>query len=394
MTLVSKVVGLQIVHLSPQRDEAVALDEAISRPLVADAEFLYGLYGDRARREFLSAQYENLEQPPPRSEVTTLEVRVPHEREAKLAAAVGLRGIRYLGENALADFRKAFQALFCDVVLKKHGPSKQLAGVAAVNTKAGFEAAMLAFPDCIAEALKLTDIVVAVMPMLVKNGLTLPVTIVAKKAVAHLLWRIGTDLRPERSYYMTDARGRRQPLVQPELLRPTITISGRLGTVWKQGAHHPGPASAPLAPVAGTNQAVADADIDTRASTLVSTQEPIAVVLHMLPPVIEASTGSLVYPVPPQRLPLSFLFRLVRMDEGRKMCGLNAAIDFCFLPATLKRRHAMAVDRLYFINGRPNTRHLRFILEDGEEVRYDENSEPVDSSEPGVEVFNARSRRC
>ena len=109
----------------------------------------------------------------------------------------------------------------------------------AKDTYAGFRTAVLNFPDCIAEAMDLTDIVVAVIPMRVRFGLELDVSIVAKRVVSRLIQSIETAGGAERRYYITHADGRREMLVPPVLERPKITIDGRAGAIWRKGRHHP-----------------------------------------------------------------------------------------------------------------------------------------------------------
>lgn len=234
-----KSVGLHFAHEKPGVGDPVALDEAISRPRHAHADYLYGLYGDGSKRAFLHALANSNRSGRPCYEHTKLIVDVPHDPCLRIDADRKLEGLQYLGENARAEFRKAFQAHFRDVVLGKYGGNELSRREDTAETAAGFRTAVLAFPDCIAATMDLTDIVVAVVPMQVKFDLVLPMSIVAKRAVSALLASIKTDCRGDRAYYVSSPGGVRLELMPPVQQRPTITISGRAGTKWRKGVHHP-----------------------------------------------------------------------------------------------------------------------------------------------------------
>jgi hypothetical protein len=239
MTLNLAAVGLNIVHTRLLPAIPINLDASLSRPLVTSDDYLYGLFGDSATRSFLY-ELANREQGcgRPSYELSKLYLSV-QDGNAAFDPAVGLSGLEYLRRRPAAGFRRAFQSLFCAVVERKHGDSEALRRLRTKDTESGFYDAVLAFPDCIADALNETDIVVAVLPMRVSFNLVAPVSVVAKQAVARLLRSLGTGTWTNREYQITHADGRREELIPPPLTRPVITYSGRAGTSWRRGAHHP-----------------------------------------------------------------------------------------------------------------------------------------------------------
>ena len=105
-------VGLNVVYARAAIDATVALDDSVSRPIAAGNEYLYGLFGDQARRRFLhAAMNSDLSLDRPSYEHAKLIVNVAHDPTFLFDAGVGLAGFTFLGKNVKADFRKDFQAL-------------------------------------------------------------------------------------------------------------------------------------------------------------------------------------------------------------------------------------------------------------------------------------------
>ena len=243
MSIEKDVVGLTVVYRRPPVGEPVDLDRALTQPTAADDNYLYGLYGKHAVAVVHRAITEFHVDLSSTGRVKVLvkisgNGRNPNRPDATLA------GMSYLNWTRRAACRNAFQAVFFEFVVARHGNTKCVKLLRQVNTEDGFRQAMLAFPDCIASTMESTGKRVAVLPMRISFNLDLPVTIVAKRGIGDVLWSTDPDSGGQPQYCFNDATGARKALAPPVLPRPIITFQGRAGTRWRHGALHPESTSA------------------------------------------------------------------------------------------------------------------------------------------------------
>ena len=222
-----KRVEVKILHVAPEGDSSVAVDENLMQVLHSRDDFVYGSQGNLGGR-WISDIVNDCSKRQVHYRTTTLKFDVPVE---KFDAVLGVKSIRLFDYKAKrAGPRDALWDLLNDVVDSHHG-RKERERRCPIERRSddAFARFALSFEQHLPEWFEQTGMRLAVLPMRNTFGGLAPTAMIPKRYVKEMLVEVTTEMWTDYQYHLSDGERGRVVLNPPPLPREVFWIAGRPG---------------------------------------------------------------------------------------------------------------------------------------------------------------------